>query len=243
VIIFPAIDIKDGKVVRLKQGQFDAATKYSESPLDTAWHWVNKGTQWLHVIDLDGAREGQPVNTAVIHRMIQELNVKVQTGGGIRKLENIAELVDLGIHRIILGTSAVEDQEFLISALERWPDKIAVSLDCSDGKIALRGWTQITDLKAVDYAKELESRGLKYLIYTDIQRDGMLTGPHIEGLQELLDATDLQIIASGGISNIDDIKKLKELEPKGLFGAITGKAIYEETLKLEDALSLCSQNE
>lgn len=242
MIIFPAIDIKDGKVVRLKQGKFDAVTKYSESPLDTAWHWINKGAEWLHVIDLDGAREGHPVNTAVIHRMIQELNVKVQAGGGIRKLENIAELVDLGIHRIILGTSAVEDQEFLIKALERWPDKIAVSLDCSGGKIALHGWTKITDLKAVDYAKELEDRGLKYLIYTDIQRDGMLTGPHITGLKELLEATDLRIIASGGISNIGDIKKLKGLEPQGLIGAITGKAIYEETLKLEDALSLCSQN-
>lgn len=243
MIIFPAIDIKEGNVVRLAQGKFDEVTEYSGAPVAMAKLWEEKGSQWLHVIDLDGAKTGEMQNMDVILNIAQSVNIPIQTGGGIRKKEDIQKLLEGGVARVILGTRVIEDRLFLKEIIEQWKDKIAVSLDCSNGMVAQRGWTSTSNIKATDFVKDLETFGLSCLIYTDIARDGMLSGPNFEGLTELAGVTDIPIIASGGISSIEDIKKLLAVEGKGVFGAITGRAIYEGKLNLKEALELCSQNE
>jgi len=242
MIIFPAIDIQNGKVVRLLQGKFDEVTEYAADPLVMAQQWVGRGAQWLHVIDLDGAKEGTIQNWDSIIQIAKNVPIPVQMGGGVRTIEDIQRLLDAGVQRVVLGTKVIEDREFLKDILSRWPENIAVSLDCSNGMVAQRGWTSVTELRGVDFAKELETLGLKYIIYTDIARDGMLTGPNFESIQEMLDAVNIALIASGGISKLDDVKKLQTLTSQGLIGAITGKAIYEGTLNLEEALKLCSQS-
>ncbi len=243
MIIFPAIDIKDGKVVRLSQGKFDEITEYSGDPVAMARLWEKKGAQWLHIVDLDGARTGEMQNLKIVIKIAQSVSIPIQIGGGIRKKEDINILLEAGVARTILGTKIIEDRIFLKEIIDQWKDKIAVSLDCSNGMIAQRGWTSTSNIKAIDFVKELESLGLSCLIYTDIARDGMLTGPNFEGLSELAAVTNIPIIASGGISNIEDIKKLLALQDKGIIGAITGRAIYEGKLDLREALELCSQSE
>ena len=242
MIIFPAIDLKGGKVVRLKQGRFEDVTQYSTDPVTIARQWQSQGAQWLHVVDLDGAQTGEMLNQDIVKQIAQVVKIPIQVGGGIRDEAVIEELLNAGIGRVILGTRVVQDGEFLKRVLNRWPEKIVVSLDCSKGFVAQRGWTTTTDLKAVDFAKELERSGLSTLIYTDIARDGMLQGPNFEEIQEILKAVTMQIIASGGVSNLEDIKKLYELQPQGLVGAITGKAIYEGKLDFKEAQRLCSTN-
>ena len=239
MLIFPAIDIKDGKVVRLVQGDFDQVTEYSHDPLNMAKHWREQGAQWLHLVDLDGAKTGEIQNFKVILQVAQAMDIPVQMGGGVRSLENIEQLIDGGVARVILGTRAIEDRDFLKTALERWNKKIAVSLDCHKGMVAQRGWVETSDVRATDLVKELQDMGLQCLIYTDIARDGMLTGPNFEELENILDCCDIPTIASGGVSNIEDIKRLAALVDKGLLGAITGKAIYEGKLDLKEALALC----
>ena len=239
MILFPAIDIQGGKVVRLLQGKFDEVTNYSDDPVAMAEKWVAQGASWLHLVDLDGAKTGRIANMQTVLRVARAVPVPVQMGGGIRTKEDIAQLIEGGVSRVILGTKVVEDTTFLLDMLAAWNDKIAVSLDCIDGKVTKLGWTDTSDILAVDFAKELELLGLKCLIYTDVARDGMLTGPNYEGLKALLEATNIPVIASGGIADIDDIKKLKSLESRGVIGAITGKAIYEGKLDLKEALALC----
>lgn len=243
MIIFPAIDIKDGKVVRLSQGKFDEVTEYSGDPVAMARLWEKKGAQWLHVVDLDGAKTGEIQNYKIIFNIARSVSIPIQIGGGIRKKEDIQKLLDGGVSRTILGTKIIEDRIFLKEIIDQWRDKIAVSLDCSNGIVAQRGWTSTSNIKAIDFVGDLESLGLSCLIYTDIARDGMLTGPNFEGLEELAEATNIPIIASGGISNIEDIRKLLTIQDKGIIGAITGRAIYEGKLNLKEALELCSQNE
>lgn len=242
MIIFPAIDIKEGKVVRLLQGNFNEVTEYSGSPVAMAKLWQNKGARWLHVIDLDGAQAGTMQNTYQIIEIAQSVGIPVQVGGGIRTRGDIEKLIKGGVARVILGTKVIEDRAFLQEIIAQWHDKIAVSLDCSNGIVVQRGWTATSELKAIDFAKELEALGLSCLIYTDIARDGMMTGPNIEGLLELAEMTKIPIIASGGIATIEDIKKILTIEDKGIFGIITGRAIYEGKLDLKKALELCSQN-
>ncbi len=238
MIIFPAIDIKEGKVVRLLQGKFDEVTQYGEDPVDMARHWESKGAQWLHLVDLDGAQTGEIRNLDVIVNIAKTVNIPVQMGGGIRTKEDIEKLINGGVSRVILGTKIVEDRNFLKEILDIWKEKIAVSLDCHNGMVAQRGWTSTSNLKATEFAKELQGLGLTCLIYTDIARDGMLSGPNFESLKELLETVQIPIIASGGVANLEDIKKLSSLESDGLIGAITGKAIYEGKLDLEEALQL-----
>jgi phosphoribosylformimino-5-aminoimidazole carboxamide ribotide isomerase len=240
MIIFPAIDIQGGQVVRLRQGRFDDVTTYASDPLQIARQWVSQGAQWLHVIDLDGAKSGRPQNTTTIAAIAKGVDVPLQVGGGIRTAQDIEQLLALGVRRVILGTKVIEDRAFCEDILQKWPDYIAVSLDCKDGYVAQRGWTEITAIAAIDLAKEFAALGLRYLIYTDIARDGMLTGPHIVGLEKLLKVVSLGVIASGGIARLEDIQNLRRLEPQGLIGAITGKAIYEGTLDLREAILLCS---
>lgn len=240
MIIFPAIDIKEGKVVRLLQGKFDKVTEYSGDPVGMARLWEEKGAQWLHVVDLDGAQTGEMQNMDMILRMARSVHIPLQVGGGIRKKDDIQKLLDSNIARIILGTKAVE-QPGIIEAFP--PERIAVSLDCSNGKVTTKGWTSVADIDAHTFADELiRNYGLQYLIYTDIKTDGMLRGPNFKALEELLDTITVSVIASGGIADIDDVRKLLLLSKKRpqLIGAITGKAIYEGTLDLEEAIRVCS---
>lgn len=239
MILFPAIDIQDGKVVRLLQGKFDQVTEYSQDPVSVAKQWESQGAQWLHVVDLDGAKTGTIKNKDIVLKIARSVKIPVQMGGGIRTKEDIAYLIEGGVARVVLGTKVIEDTTFLLDILADWKEKIAVSLDCSKGFVAQHGWTKTSQIKATDLAKELELLGLKVLIYTDIARDGMLSGPNYEGLKALLEATRIPVIASGGIANLDDIRRLKSLESRGVIGAITGKAIYEGKLDLKKALELC----
>lgn len=243
MIIFPAIDIKDGKVVRLRQGKFSDVTEYSADPVAIARDWARVGAQWLHIVDLDGALEGKIKNLSTLSAIAKNVNIPLQMGGGVRTEDEIKSILATGVKRVILGTRAVQDKVFLTRILDQFRDKIAVSLDCKDGKVTQRGWTEVTDIKGTDFAKDLEQLGLRCLIYTDVKRDGMLSGPNLEGLSEMLAAVQIPVIASGGISNLDDIKNLLSIQPRPVLGAITGRAIYEGTLDLKQAIQLCSKNE
>ncbi len=239
MIIFPAIDIHEGKVVRLKQGKFDQVTEYSTDPVQVAQRWESEGAEWLHVVDLDGARSGQIKNWVALERIAKSVKIPIEVGGGIRTEEDVEHLLKLGIQRVIFGTRAITDPLALKSMIQTWPDHIAVSIDASNGLVTKLGWTEQTQLEAVPFAHQLEHDGLRCLIYTDIARDGMLTGPNVDALKHILRAVSIDVIASGGISNIEDIKTLLQLESEGLYGAITGRALYEGTLDLKEALRLC----
>ncbi len=241
MIIFPAIDINGGKVVRLRQGEFSDVTEYSLDPLSVAQQWVTAGAQWLHIVDLDGALHGEIKNFDIIAKITKKISVPIQMGGGVRDEAQIEKLLSAGIQRVILGTRVVQDRVFLKQILSRFGDKIAVSLDCKDGKVTQKGWTETTEIKGTDFAKVLEDLGLKCLIYTDIKRDGMLTGPNWEALAEILATIKIPVIASGGIANLSDIKKLLAIKPRPVMGAITGKAIYEGKLDLKEAIELTIQ--
>ncbi|MEW5895164.1 MAG: 1-(5-phosphoribosyl)-5-[(5-phosphoribosylamino)methylideneamino]imidazole-4-carboxamide isomerase [Candidatus Omnitrophota bacterium] len=238
MIIFPAIDIKNGKVVRLIQGKFDQVTEYAQDPANVAMRWDGQGAQWLHVVDLDGAQKGTVTNWSSIQAITKTVSIPVQFGGGVRNELDVERLFKMGIKRVILGTQAINNQELLRRMVLKWREAIAVSIDASNGLVTKLGWTEQTEVRAVDLAKKLEDLGLKYLIFTDIARDGMLTGPNFGSLDEILDAVDIPVIASGGVSTINDLKKLKTFEPKGLMGAIIGKALYENKLDLKEALSI-----
>ncbi len=229
LIIFPAIDIMGGKVVRLKQGQFDQRTDYSEDPLAVAMHWKSQGAQWLHLVDLDGAKTGEMQNIGLIKRIAKDVNIPVQVGGGVRSIDRIKELIDAGVRRVVLGTKAISEQNLMKEPFKNYLDHIAVSVDCSQGLVTQRGWVETTKIKGTDFANEMEAQGIKCLIYTDIHRDGMLQGPNIPSIREILKTVNIDVIASGGISGTHDIIELcllKEQHPN-LLGAITGKAIYE----------------
>ena len=240
MIIFPAIDIQEGKVVRLVQGQFDQVTRYAHDPVTIAQQWESQGATWLHVVDLDGAKTGQAQNTDVILAVAQAVNIPVQVGGGLRDEETIVRLLEGNIQRVILGTKMIEDLDFLKTMLKNWPGRLAVSLDCSQGYLAQRGWTSTSNIKATDFVKELESIPLPCLVYTDIARDGMLKGPHWEGIQELLQSTNIPVIASGGVASLEDVAKLSQWKNQGLLGAIIGKALYEKKIDLKEAIETAS---
>ena len=236
MIIYPAIDLKEGKVVRLKQGLFDQVTEYSHTPVSIANHWVDKGAQWLHVVDLDGALKGVSHNLTIVQEIAREVNIPVQMGGGIRTLEDIDLILTSGISRVILGTKAVQDKNFLKEALSKWKDKIAVSLDCSSGFITMKGWTHTSDLRGIEYVKDLEAIGLKNLIYTDIAQDGMMSGPNYTAISELMSVSQIPLIVSGGITTLQDVKTIKRMSARGISGAIIGKALYEGKIDLAEAI-------
>ncbi|MCD4779393.1 MAG: 1-(5-phosphoribosyl)-5-[(5-phosphoribosylamino)methylideneamino]imidazole-4-carboxamide isomerase [Candidatus Omnitrophica bacterium] len=238
MIIYPAIDIKDGKVVRLLQGKFDQVTEYSQTPVDVAQHWKDEGAQWLHVVDLDGARTGEVVNMDLIHQIAREVSISVQMGGGVRQLEDIQRLLEGGVSRVILGTKVVQDLAFLKEALSKWGEQIAVSLDCSNGFIATMGWTHTSELKVIDFIKEIDAMGVKNIIYTDIAQDGMLSGPNYTAINELLSCTNIPVILSGGVATIDDVRKIKRMSENSVKGIIIGKALYEKKLDLKEALAI-----
>jgi len=235
MILIPAIDLKGGKVVRLFQGKFDQQTDYGDYPITTAQEWEKLGAQWLHLVDLDGAKTGVMGNKTDIIYIAQHVKIPVEVGGGIRDEKTVEELIKAGIGRVILGSKAIEDRLFLKKMLGLYGKKICVSLDCSNGLVAQHGWVSTTNIKATDLALELEALGLEWMVYTDIARDGTLSGPNYEQLQTMLDTvTNMKIIASGGIATIEDVSKLASM--KGVAAAITGKAIYEGKLNFKEAL-------
>ena len=237
MILIPAIDIKGGKVVRLFQGKFDQQTDYGSDPVMTAQVWEKKGAQWLHLVDLDGAKSGVMANKGDIIRIAQAVKIPIEVGGGIRDEHTVEELIKAGISRVILGSKAIEDREFLKNILALYGEKICVSLDCSNGFVAQHGWVSTTNIKATDLARELEALGLQWVVYTDIARDGTLAGPNFEQLQTMLNTVKkINIIASGGIATIEDVRQLASM--KGIAAAITGKAIYEGKLDFKKALEI-----
>jgi len=245
MILLPAIDIKGGKVVRLFQGKFSEMTEYGDFPGHVAQKWEAMGAQWLHLVDLDGAQTGEMKNASAFVSIIQKVSIPVEIGGGIRSYETIEQLISIGAARVILGTKAIEDKEFLKRAIGEFGEKVCVSLDCSNGFVAQRGWVSTTNIKATDLILELEKMGLQWVVYTDIARDGTLAGPNIEQLQTILDTVnEVNIIASGGVSSVEDVVKLKAMRSENglnqLWGAITGKAIYEGKLDFKEAINLLS---
>jgi phosphoribosylformimino-5-aminoimidazole carboxamide ribotide isomerase len=235
MILIPAIDIKDGQVVRLFQGDFSKQTGYDPYPLMAAKRWCDMGAKWLHLVDLDGAKNGIMSNKEHIVYIIKKTNVSVQVGGGIRDSKTVEDLIKAGVERVILGTKVIEDHKFLKDMLDLYGEKICVSLDCSNGFVTQRGWVSVTDIKATDLALEFEKMGLQWMVYTDIARDGVLMGPNIDQIETMLNTVKkINLIASGGIATLEDVKKLASM--KGVAAAITGKAIYEGTLDFKKAL-------
>lgn len=231
MMIYPAIDIKDGKCVRLTQGKFDKEKVYFESPPEVAKLWQEKGSKVLHIVDLDGALEGESKNLSVIKKIVEAVDIPIQLGGGIRSLETIKALIDIGISRVILGTKAIEDREMLRKAVKMYGNRIVVSIDAKDGYVALNGWTKTSEVIALDFAKELETLGVKTIVYTDIARDGMMKGPNFEAIKKMKEHVEIDVIASGGVTSLDDIIELSKI---GVAGAIVGKALYEGKINLAD---------
>ena len=232
MILFPAIDIKGGKAVRLYQGRFDKCEEMG-IPLEIAKEFEKTGAEFIHLVDLDGAKEGNRVNSDIIKAIAKTVNIPVQLGGGIRTLEDLEAIFDLGVSRAIIGTAAYKDKEFLIKAVEKYGEKIAVGVDAKDNKVALEGWLESTNMDYIEFSRQLEKIGVKTVIYTDISKDGTLEGANIEGLKALSDAVNMDIVASGGVKDLEDLLKIKELN---LYGAISGKAIYSGSLDLKEAL-------
>lgn len=231
--IYPAIDIKDGKCVRLFKGDYGKVTVYNDSPLEVAKEFAACGAEFIHLVDLDGARDGESINKKIIFEIANTLDIPVQTGGGIRDIKTVEEYINNGINRVILGTAAIQNPEFLIEAIEKFDEKIVVGIDAKDGYAAYSGWEKISGKKAVEFAKEVEKIGGKTIIYTDIATDGTLKGPSLKSTKEMAEAVSIDIIASGGVSSFEDVKKLKET---GVEGVIVGKAIYEKKIDLKAAL-------
>ncbi|AOY75555.1 1-(5-phosphoribosyl)-5-[(5-phosphoribosylamino)methylideneamino]imidazole-4-carboxamide isomerase [Clostridium formicaceticum] len=231
MIIYPAIDIKEGKCVRLTQGKFDEEKVYFKDPQQVAKLWQQKGAKILHVVDLDGALEGRSKNLSVIEEIVKAVDIPVQLGGGIRSLQTIEELMKVGVDRVIIGTKAIQDKGMLQEAVAAYGDKIIVSIDAKDGYVAIDGWTKTSEVTALELALEIEKMGVKTIVYTDIARDGMLKGPNFEAIQHLQSHVKVDIIASGGVSSLEDLKKLSDI---GVAGAIVGKALYEGKVDLEE---------
>lgn len=236
--IIPAIDLRGGKCVRLIQGKFDQETVFADDPVKMALYWQSLGAERLHVVDLDGARTGQPHNTTVVAHIVDALSIPIQLGGGIRSVETAGLMLDLGVDRVIVGTSAVLDRDLARDLFEAFDEQVILGLDASGGFVATHGWQEVTDLPAVDFAREMESLGARRIIHTDISRDGMLIGVNLEAMESMARAVSIPIIASGGVTNIEDIRSLKKLEPLGIEGVITGKAIYAGTIDLREAIAL-----
>lgn len=239
--IYPAIDIRGGKCVRLFQGDYAQETVYADSPLQAAKQWVDQGASWLHLVDLDGAKEGKPVNGELIRAIARELQVPVQVGGGIRTEADVAFYLEGGISRVILGTAAIEDKLFTQNVLGRYREKVAIGLDCRGGYVATRGWLTTTDVKAEELANELAGYGAETFIYTDISRDGTLSGPNVEEIVGLARATGKQVIASGGVSVQEDLLSLARYAGEGVAGAIVGKALYTGAVDLKAAMKLVGE--
>lgn len=240
MIIFPAIDIKDGQCVRLYQGDYSQVTTYAANPVEVAQRWQAAGASWLHIVDLDAAAQGQPVNLALIARIRAATSLRIELGGGMRSLSHIQQMLDIGIDRIILGTVALTNRNLLQEALSRWHEQIVVGLDARNGQVAISGWRETAPMRATALATELRASGVRRFIYTDIARDGTLQGPNLNALREMNRAITepASLIASGGISSLEDLRSLATLN---IEGAIIGKALYTGAIDLATAISTCER--
>ena len=231
--IFPAIDIKDKKCVRLVKGDFDNKTEYKMSPVDQAGRYKDHGFKNLHIVDLDGALTGETVNLDIIIEIVNKFDLKIEVGGGVRTTDSIQQYIDIGVEKVILGSAAIKDKNFLKEACQKFLDKIALGLDAKDGYLSVYGWKENSNQLTLDYLKEINDFGTSRLIYTDINRDGMKQSPNFEETSKVADVSNCPVIISGGVSSIDDIKKAKSLN-KNIEGIIVGKAIYDGDIKLEE---------
>lgn len=244
MLLIPAIDLKDGKCVRLRQGRMEDDTVFSDDPVAVAKQWVDAGARRLHIVDLNGAFEGRPVNAEVVGQITavcKEANVPVQLGGGIRSEETVKNYLDLGVSYCIIGTKAVNEPDFVTDLCVKFPGHIIVGLDAKDGKVAIDGWAKLSDHDVIDMAKHFEKDGVEAIIYTDISRDGMMSGVNVDATVKLAQAINIPIIASGGITTIDDVRGLCEVASEGITGAITGRAIYEGTLDFSQGQKLADE--
>ncbi|HSG03736.1 MAG TPA: 1-(5-phosphoribosyl)-5-[(5-phosphoribosylamino)methylideneamino]imidazole-4-carboxamide isomerase [Marinobacterium sp.] len=242
MLIIPAIDLKDGKCVRLRQGRMDDSTVFSDNPVDIAAKWVDAGCRRLHLVDLNGAFAGKPVNGEIVQAIAKAYpDLPIQIGGGIRSAEIIEAYLAAGVSQVIIGTKAVKEPDFVTQMCKAFPGHIIVGLDAQDGRVAIDGWAEVTDVMAVDLAKRFRDDGVSSIVYTDIARDGMMQGVNVEATVDLAQQGGIPVIASGGVTNIEDIRALAAVADKGIFGAITGRAIYEGTLDVAEAQALSDQ--
>jgi phosphoribosylformimino-5-aminoimidazole carboxamide ribotide isomerase len=240
MLIIPAIDLKDGHCVRLRQGEMDDATVYGSDPVEMAARWVAEGCRRLHLVDLNGAFEGKPMNGEAVSAIAKAYpNLPIQIGGGIRSLHTIEQYLDAGVNYVIIGTKAVKEPKFVAEACKAFPGSVIVGLDAKDGLVATDGWAEVSTLLATELAKRFEQDGVDSIVYTDIARDGMMQGVNIDATVAMAKASGLPVIASGGVTNMDDIRALQAVADAGILGAITGRAIYEGQLELREAQSYC----
>ena len=235
MLIIPAIDIKDGRCVRLFQGEMDKETVYFENPLDAARHWVSEGATFIHIVDLNGAIEGRPVHTHEVGAICKQAGLLVELGGGLRSLEAVEAALTLGVSRVVIGTAAYDNAEFLRTLCKKFPEQVVVGIDARNGKVAVKGWKETTSMNAVELAKRCEQDGASRIIYTDISRDGTSAGVNIEETRKIAQAIRIPIIASGGVATLDDIRRLLPLEKEGVEGVIVGRALYAGAFTLRDA--------
>lgn len=241
MIIYPAIDIRGGRCVRLTEGRFDAETVFADDPAEMALKWAGLGAEFLHLVDLDGALAGEGRNVPVIERILQSVSIPVQLGGGIRNLETIEKLLSLGVNRLILGSAAVKNPQLVEEACKKYPGHIAVGIDAKNGDVAIEGWGQGSGVAATELAKKMAAYGVETIIYTDISRDGMLSGVNVEATAALARSCGVPIIASGGVASLEDIRRVKAVESEGVQGCIIGKAIYTGAVDLKAALALAKE--
>jgi len=238
MIIFPAIDIKDGVCVRLVKGDFRQITSYENTPIDQAKKYFQNGFNNIHIVDIDGALRGRAVNSFIINEIVKKIKSKIQIGGGIRTIDDISRWVEMGVDKVVMGTAAVENIELLETACNKFKNKIAVALDVKDGFIALSGWTKRTNISAIDFIKKIQNFGVSRIIYTDINRDGTKQGPNIKDTVELSSKSTIPLVISGGVSSLEDIKKVKSLNDSNIEGIIVGKSIYDGDIKISDLAEL-----
>jgi phosphoribosylformimino-5-aminoimidazole carboxamide ribotide isomerase len=242
MLIIPAIDIKDGRCVRLFQGEMDKETVYFDKPLDAARHWKEEGATFIHIVDLNGAVEGRPVHTREVAMICKETGLSVELGGGLRTVEAVEAALQLGVSRVVIGTAAYDNAEFLRTLCKRFPEKIVVGIDARNGNVAVKGWKETTSMDAVELAKRCEADGASRIIYTDISRDGTREGINLDETLKIARAVKIPIIASGGVATLDDIRALKPLEKEGVEGVIVGRALYSGAFRLREAAAIATMD-
>lgn len=239
MIIFPAIDIKDGQCVRLVQGRKETKKVYSPDPVEVACEWEKQGAQWLHIVDLDGAFSGVPVNSGIVRKLAGAVSIPFQVGGGIRNRKAVRGYLDIGASRVVIGTKAVEEPSLIRELIDEFgPERIVLGLDARQGMVAIQGWERTTGVPARDLASAMRKLGVKWVVYTDVMRDGMMEGPNYQGLEEMAQVEGIKLVASGGISDLEDVKKLAGIP--GVEGVIIGKALYEGRIRLPEAIKIAS---
>ena len=243
MIVIPAVDLKEGRCVRLSQGRMDQESVYSEHPVEMAKHWESKGAERLHVVDLNGAVMGKPIHRSLIKEITQSLRIPIEVGGGIRDIATIEDYLSSGVRWVILGTAAFQNRSFVEEACRQFPERVILGIDARGGRVAIRGWNEVVSLDAVDLAKQFEGKGLSAIVFTDIERDGMSTGLNFESTRRLSTSISIPVIASGGVSRIEDIEHLLELESEGVIGVIVGRALYTGRLGLEESIQLVKKSE